>query len=382
MSVEVINRNQDLKRLQDEGYEIEVKTGCAIIHNVPYLDCNLNVQRGKLVSPLNMSGETVRCYDHIVYFKGEYPYRSNGEQLSAIVNSETNSTYAGEKYDFMLSNKPHNGYKDFYEKFTNYIRILINEVNAIYPEETAKTFKRVVSNENDIMVYTDTNASRAAISHLTDKFRGERIAIIGLGGTGSYILDQVAKMPVSEIHLYDSDIFSQHNAFRAPGAPSVEIFPKQLHKTEYFYKIYSNMHKGIVSHPYNINLENSSELLSMTYIFISMDSGETKKHILETLISKGIPFVDTGIDVQEVKESLLGSARITEYIVGREQLIADNISFAESEKGLYASNIQTSELNAFCALLAVMQWKRTRGFYLESIQRGNVIYDTNDGELK
>ena len=48
----------------------------------------------------------------------------------------------------------------------------------------------------------------------------KKIIILGLGGTGSYILDLVAKTPVKEIHLYDGDTFYQHNAFRSPGAPS------------------------------------------------------------------------------------------------------------------------------------------------------------------
>jgi tRNA A37 threonylcarbamoyladenosine dehydratase len=50
------------------------------------------------------------------------------------------------------------------------------------------------------------------------------------GGTGSYVLDFVAKTPVKEIHLFDGDIFDQHNAFRAPGAPSGEELEQRLKK--------------------------------------------------------------------------------------------------------------------------------------------------------
>ncbi|WP_318271316.1 ThiF family adenylyltransferase [Sphingobacterium cellulitidis] len=46
------------------------------------------------------------------------------------------------------------------------------------------------------------------------KLERQKIAIIGLGGTGAYILDMVAKTPVKEIHLFDGDSFDQHNAFR------------------------------------------------------------------------------------------------------------------------------------------------------------------------
>lgn len=386
MSAEVISRSPDLKRLQDEGYELEVKLGHAIIYNVPYLDSNLQVQYGTLVSPLDLSGETAKYtsggISHVVYFKGQYPYRSTGEQLQAVVNSRQQKALAGVEINYMFSNKPSGGYKDYYDKFVNYINILSNEARVVCPTVTATTFKRIVSVDSDVMVYSDTNASRAAISHLTDKFRNQKVAIIGLGGTGSYILDQVAKTPVAEIHLFDGDVFCQHNAFRAPGAACVKVFEKQPLKTDYFASVYSNMHKNVISHPYAVTSENITELSDMTYVFIAMDSGESKRIIVEWLISNNIYFVDTGIDVQEVSGQLLGTARVTEYIEGKEQLLFENISFVESEKGLYDSNIQTSELNAFCAITAVIQWKKRQGFYLDCVNKCHCIYDTSDGEFK
>ncbi|MBZ5596504.1 MAG: hypothetical protein LAP39_30045 [Acidobacteriia bacterium] len=86
-----------------------------------------------------------------------------------------------------------------------------------------------------------------------------RIAIAGLGGTGSYILDFVAKTPVWEIHLYDGDDYLQHNAFRAPGAPSLAELQEQTKKATRFKNIYSKMHSGIVDHPVYID-ENRDRL--------------------------------------------------------------------------------------------------------------------------
>jgi tRNA A37 threonylcarbamoyladenosine dehydratase len=81
----------------------------------------------------------------------------------------------------------------------------------------------------------------------------KRLALVGLGGTGSYVLDFVAKTPVSEIHLYDKDPFLQHNAFRAPGAPSLAELEAQTPKATWFKDIYSKMHSGIVDHPVYID---------------------------------------------------------------------------------------------------------------------------------
>ena len=56
----------------------------------------------------------------------------------------------------------------------------------------------------------NTFEARAAIAPVQDRIRGQRIAIIGLGGTGAHLLDLIAKTPVSEIHLLDSDCVDWH----------------------------------------------------------------------------------------------------------------------------------------------------------------------------
>ena len=43
------------------------------------------------------------------------------------------------------------------------------------------------------------------------------MAVIGLGGTGSYLIDFLVKTPVKEIRAFDPDRFFVHNAFRSPG---------------------------------------------------------------------------------------------------------------------------------------------------------------------
>ena len=78
----------------------------------------------------------------------------------------------------------------------------------------------------------------------------QKVAIVGVGGTGSYVLDLVAKTPVREIHLFDGDDFLQHNAFRAPGAPSLEQLVAKPKKASYFKAIYDKMRTGIFVHEF------------------------------------------------------------------------------------------------------------------------------------
>lgn len=125
--------------------------------------------------------------------------------------------------------------------------MIIAPAKSIDPKVIATTFRVMeCSQEESVFRYLDTNSSRANINFINEKFKGQRIGIIGLGGTGSYILDQVAKTPVDEILLFDNDEFLLHNAFRAPGAPTIQILNEQQMKVDYFASIYSNMRRGIV----------------------------------------------------------------------------------------------------------------------------------------
>ena len=53
MSQQLINHSPDLKRLRDEGYEIEIRGGYLLIHHIPYVDQNKQIQLGVLVSTLD-----------------------------------------------------------------------------------------------------------------------------------------------------------------------------------------------------------------------------------------------------------------------------------------------------------------------------------------
>lgn len=148
-------------------------------------------------------------------------------------------------------------------------------------------------------MYPDNASSLAGISEATKSLDGHVIAIIGLGGTGSYVLGFMAKTPVKEIHLYDGDRFINHNAFRAPGAASsaeVSAAPP-LFKVEYLKRKYELLHKGIVAHSQFITEENVAELLNADFAFICIDAPASKKVIVDALITVEKPLIDVGIGV-------------------------------------------------------------------------------------
>ncbi len=246
------------------------------------------------------------------------------------------------------------------------------------------TFKVVESeDEESVFNYLDTHSSRAEINIISDKLKAHKIGIIGLGGTGSYILDVVSKTPVEEIHLFDGDVFVQHNAFRAPGAASIEKLRGVPKKTDYFQEIYSKMHRHIYSHVDYINSSNIDQLSGMDFVFICIDKGGIKELIVNKLEESEISFIDVGMGVEIVDDALIGILSVTTSTEKKREHVRDKnrISFFEGVDNEYSKNIQIADLNMLNAALAVVKWKKLFGFYQDLEKENHTAYSLNDNSL-
>lgn len=382
MSQELINHSDDLKKLQNEGYEIDVKSGYGIISHIPYLKANGEIDYGTLVSKIAFEGDKAKYNgDHVIYFSGDQPCNADGTEITQIKHSVSNSILAGINVKRSFSNKPDKNYKDYYEKFVNYINIISSRAIDKDNTVTARTFKKVVTEEDSVFQYVDTNSSRAGIDNCNKKILDKKIAIIGLGGTGTYILDLVSKTNVKEIHLIDGDVFCQHNAFRSPGAASKEIFTKSLSKVSYFKEIYQNMHKNIIEHDIFINEKNVNILKDMDFVFISIDSGIARNLIVDYLVSEKIPFIDTGIGLQNINDTINGLIRTTVFDKNNYDRISTYIDFDEDGDDVYNTNIQIAECNALNATIAVIEWKKYFNIYENANSKCQNVYSIEMGEI-
>ena len=307
----------------------------------------------------------------------------DGSLLAAIFHSVPNQKLFD---DIILnqyfSNKPVNGYENYYDKITRYIELIIAPAKSIEPTVTANTFKVIeCSDDESVFHYLDSNSSRANINFINEKFKGQRIGIIGLGGTGSYILDLIAKTHVEEILLFDSDEFLMHNAFRAPGAASIDILKAQHKKVDYFAAIYSNMRRGIIPHAEKITEQNIELLKGLSFIFICVDSNIARGMIISNLLSFGIPFIDVGLGVEIKNDSLCAILRATLGTAAKHNHLNERIGTVDADDNDYSTNIQIADLNAMNALMAVLKWKRLFGFYKDLKEEHNITYDVNTGQL-
>ncbi len=378
MSLQLINHSPDLKRLRDEGYELEVHGGYLIIHHVPYLNNKVEIKYGTLVSVLDLVNPTTTAKPqvHTLYFMGESPCNKDGSVITAIQHSNVNILIReGIIVNHMFSNRPPSGYENYYDKITTYIRIMSGPVQAIDDSITAKTFKVIpVAAEESVFQYVDTNSSRAEIQVINARLEGQKVAVIGMGGTGAYILDMLAKTPVAEIHIFDGDLFLQHNAFRSPGAASIEQLDKQMKKADYYAGIYSHMHKHIKPHAYYVNASNIHELDQMTHVFIAIDKSAPRKFISNHLVGLKVSFIDVGLGVNIIDEHLIGTLRVTSGTPKKTDHLAERLPGTDDIDNEYATNIQIAELNAMNAILAVIKWKKLLGFYADLIGEHHSSY--------
>jgi len=366
MSQKLLYHNEVLKRFVREGLHITVQPPLLIINHVPYVNSDRTIEYGRIVSLLNLSGDVVVSPStHVVYFIGNHPCDKDGKEISQIRHSGQNQNIHGLTVNRSFSNKNDHSYENEFEKVINYVRIITAEATAVDQTVTPYIYKQPELFEDEpnyVFTYLDMNASRANIDLINNKLSNQKIGIIGLGGSGSYILEFVSKSPVSEIHLFDGDKFNTHNAFRSPGAASIEELNQNTFKTEYQKNRYSKMHKYISSHPEYINEKNLSSLDALDFIFISMDTGPDKRKIVEYLCSKLIPFIDSGISVTAEGDQLTSTIRITFVHDQFDSTWENRIDFNGGNPE-YRTNIQIAELNAQAAILSVIKWKKHYGFY-------------------
>ena len=383
MSSVRIARSPDLARLRDEGHDISIVAAHLVVRDVPYVDESGAVRRGILISTLNLAGDvTVVPETHVVSWVGAVPCSKDGAPLRALVGGSPVSKLSDELAPTLsFSNKPEGGYANYYDKMKRYIEMLGDQARAIEPNATARTYPPNAADEGSVLHYADAASSRAGIAAVASKLKGQRVAIVGVGGTGSYVLDLVAKTVVDEIHMFDGDQFLTHNAFRAPGAASLEELRKCPMKVDYLASIYSRMHRRIVPHAEMLDETDVDELRAMTFVFLCLTSGRSKQLIVAKLEEWGTPFIDVGMGIQLVDDVLTGVLRVTtstkEFRGGKA-----HIAFGDGEADNdYDRNIQIAELNALSAALAVIKWKKLLGVYVDQAREHNSLYVIGGGTI-
>lgn len=387
MFTRLIAHSPDLQRLVDEGYDLALSRSHnhLLVRHVPYLNAAQEVKYGTLVLELTVHGNrAAQPGDHVARFIGEQPCEVGGQRIEGIFNPTLKEVRDVDlEVDRTFSAKPVEPYRDFYEKVTLYVNILGGPAAQIDPTATARTFPTYRPEEGEsVFNYIDTASGRAGISVVSARLELESVAIVGLGGTGAYVLDLVAKTPVKAIHLYDGDVFSAHNAFRAPGAPTADELDCRPKKVDHLARIYQKMHRGVIPHDSYITAENLSVLEGHAFIFLCLDKASAKRAILDYLLTRQTPFVEVSMGLDLEGGMLGGQVNTTTRTGTKSDHVQNRVTLVDGDvDDIYGRNIQIADLNALNAALAVIKWKKLFGFY-DDLQREHFsIYGVRNNSL-
>lgn len=382
MLTQLIDHNEDLKRLKMEGFKLSIAKNNLVIDDIPYVNEDREIKFGSIFCPLRLSGSKLLApTDHTVFFTGSHPCNQNGVPDKSYFNQEREYRLTDDLVArFRFSSKPNGGYKDHYEKMTRYVQLLMTPALSIDSSVTAKGFDADFYVEESIFRIPDTNTARNGIADIARKVSNQNIAIVGLGGTGSYVLDHVSKTHVQKITIIDGDTIENHNIFRMPGVTTLDKLQGVVAKVDFYHDIYSQFRDGIEKHDVFLGKDNLEILNNHDFVFLCIDNATAKAEIISHLQEQSIPFVDLGMGLSKVGEALRGQLRATLVTPENNQFV-DKINLHNPNvDDVYSTNIQISELNALNAIYGIICWKKYFNFYLsdELIYNMNYVIETGD----
>jgi hypothetical protein len=319
-----------------------------------------------------------------VFFAGGVPHNIDGAPIRNLGGGPTQLALSEECADVVVqrsfSNLPKAAgkFSDFFEKIDSYVTIVSGPAIELHNANpfTYRITKKVLP--DSIFKFQDTMTTKAEISDLSRKFRSDIVAIIGLGGTGAYILDFIAKTPVKEIRAFDPDVFHVHNAYRSPGRLNKSELGEK--KADIYNARYDNFRTGLLFSTKFVDSTSEDDLEGVTFAFVCVDKGSSRAGIFDVLLKKKIPYIDVGMGLKRRENLLNGMLRVTHLSVENGKEIREK-GLAELQDGsedLYRANVQISELNALNASLAVIKFKQIRGFYFEEIPYYHLLFEIGD----
>lgn len=379
-----------IQRLLADGYAI-YRRGAYIVAAVPYLDAEGNPNTGLMVDTLNLDPDgrvRVAPINHQMYFIGKQPYDDKGRILFGGAGANATPLFDGKSSSFYWSWKQKDSagnmqqYPNLYEKFSDYATYISGPAEATFVEYRITPFVGVAQVEATCpFPFEDMNSARANLGELDKLVESDSIAIIGAGGTGSYIFDLVSKTRVQKVKLFDYDVFDLHNAFRIPGATDREELGQP--KVSVIEERYRGWHSGTKVFEAKLNSQSKAYLDGVTFAFLAVDKIGPRRDIAKLLRSMGIPFIVVGMGIHHGTPGLTGmvdTTLIDEKTAPSvfEEIAGEQLVDLPDE---YQKNIQTVELNALNAAMAVFMYKKYRGYYASGRSVYQASFTTSSMQL-
>lgn len=386
---ELASHNAFLKDLEETGYLIDFIGGYLVFYGLPYLDKDGQLQHGDWASPVDLSGAVIDPpKSHQAWWRGGRPCDQQGRELRLGGRAHRVTVKPDLVTDFSFSFKLHdeNGamraYRSFDEKVRTYLDTITAPAIAAYPQQATplRAIAVKAAAQGSPLRFPDTMSSRYHINDLSALLRDKKVAIIGLGGTGSYILDFLARTHLEKIALFDDDKVHVHTIFRLPG-----FIPQAIGKlkVEVLARHYAQWHAGIEPVSERITSENVACLKAFDFIFVSVDDGAARHLIVDWLSANGLPFVDCGMGLNRSTVGLSGFVRITgvDRKAFNDNVRTVHLPVENAKDDEYRKQAQITELNALNATLAVIRFKQHFCLFDREDEATSYIFDSATFEI-
>lgn len=137
---------------------------------------------------------------------------------------------------------------------------------------------------------------------------GIRVAIVGLGGGGSHIAQQLAHIGVGHYRLMDPQAIEASNLNRLVGATKQDVDAKTS-KVEIARRTIQGIRPWATVEPAQRNWQEVDHLIKDAHVLFGCVDGYQQRQYLEGAARRfGIPYIDIGMDVTEIAKGTFAVA--------------------------------------------------------------------------
>lgn len=170
--------------------------------------------------------------------------------------------------------------------------------------------------ENDIPPFFDRQV-RAFGEDIQRLLARLHIGIVGLGGTGSAVLEQLVRLGVGAVSIYDAESFESSNVNRVYGSSADH---EGQSKTAIAQRLVEHINIGtkLIVHPSHIDRESMAKSLRDCEVVFGCTDKQSPRGILVRLALRyAIPVIDLGVKVDSTDGQLRGVyGRVTVLMPG------------------------------------------------------------------
>lgn len=159
-----------------------------------------------------------------------------------------------------------------------------------------------------------------------EKIEGTIVAIIGAGGTGSHVIQQLAHLGVRQFSIVDADVVSKSNLNRLIGATEADV-PAKTPKVDVAHRLISSIRSAAIATPVPatlISTDGYHAVVSADFVFGCVDSDGVRLILTELCSAYEKPYLDLATEVERDQHGVQFGGRTLLSHAGRMCLLCKN----------------------------------------------------------